>query len=594
MQSTFIPIRRLLLLPLLIFIISLFTNQILAKDKMQPLSPIKDSTSIILQSIIADNSLFFLDTKDSIVMNFIEENKKTNSSLQKIDLLYALGRKYFDQSRYSDAQHIFQEIITKGDETIHWKIIAGCHNYLSLIAAYNKVYIEVYYHNKKLYEFGNKYSPLWHAMMSLNLGTFYLKMDDLALAEEMYKKGISIFQKLPKQSEYGWLLHRLGELQRTNGDLVKAKKTLLKALDFWEQTNNLRGKSFTLAQLAHLFISLKQPDIAKQFFLEGLAITEKNNFWLSQISILFNLGKLNGQQKNHEVAIKYLEKSADLSIQKNISYYFKNNYQLLAENYAAIGKNQAANKNYQDYFNELEKSVKLNQTTTKEWAKNFDNLYAKEKAYNLLKETEINNQERLKLQQTIIAGALLIIALTLWIAFSYFQTNQRNAKQKDKLELLNQKIQEQANQLSIANKNITTQKNELQIELIKKLLVLSNHSESIKAIEHNLGQMDITKETLEIKKLLINTKDDSLWKELDIQLSQSNADFFEKLSKKHPNLTKGDLRLCAFLKMNLSTKEIANLTFKNPESVKVARSRLRKKLGLTHSNTVLSSFLNQI
>lgn len=593
MHSTFCPIRQHLV-KLLLFIISLSTIQVLAKDNVQPLYPTKDSSSNIIHANMADNPFFFLDFNDSSVINFIEENKKANSPLKKIALLYSLGRKYFDQSRYSDAQHIFQEIITKGDPKIDWKIIAGCHNYLSIIAAYNEIYIEVYYHNKKLYEFGNKYSPLWHAMMSLNLGTFYLKMDDLALAEEMYKKGIAIFQNLPKQSEYGWLLHRLGELQRTNGDLINAKKTLLKAVRFWEETNNLRGKSFTLVQLAHIFIALKQPDIAEQLFLEGLAVAENNNFWLSQISILVNLGKLHGQQENHEAAIQYLEKSADISIQKNISYYFKENYQLLAENYAAVGKIQAANKNYQDYLNELEKTIKLNQSTTKEWAKNFDNLYAKEKAYNLLKETEVNNQEQLKLQQTIIAGTLLIIALTLWIAFSYFKTNQRNTKQKEKLELLNQKIQEQSNQLSIANKNITAQKKELQIELVKKLLVLSNYSESVKSIEQTLKLMDTTKETQEIKKLITNAKDDTLWKELDMQLSQSNTDFFKKLTRKYPKLTKGDLRLCAFLKMNLSTKEIANLTFKNPESVKVARSRLRKKLDLTHSTTTLSSFLNQV
>lgn len=85
-----------------------------------------------------------------------------------------------------------------------------------------------------------------------------------------------------------------------------------------------------------------------------------------------------------------------------------------------------------------------------------------------------------------------------------------------------------------------------------------------------------------------------MWKELDIQISQANSDFFERLSKQFDNLTKGDLRLCALLKMNLRTKEIANLTFRNPESIKVARSRLRKKIGLTHSNIDISSFLNQI
>ena len=87
---------------------------------------------------------------------------------------------------------------------------------------------------------------------------------------------------------------------------------------------------------------------------------------------------------------------------------------------------------------------------------------------------------------------------------------------------------------------------------------------------------------------------DGLTKDLNLQITKSNQDFFEKLSLNFPNLTQNELRLCALLKMNLNTKEIANLTFKNAQSVKVARSRLRKKLGLTHNKMAISVFLNQL
>lgn len=578
----------ILFLPLLILYAA---NPVLGHSKGLSTLSVQDSISELLY---ARNDSAFFNVSPLEDSTGLKKIISTHPSKEQIDLYYTLGKQHFDQSKYPEAKLIFQEIVAIANQATDWEIIAGSHNYLSLIATYNKDYMEVYYHNEKLLKFGEKYSPLWHAFRCLNLGAFYLSMEDLELAEEMYNQGIAIFENLPKQSEYGWLLHRLGELQRTNGDLSKAQTTLLKALGFWEQTNDSRGKSFTLLQLGELSIAFKKPVIAKQYFLEGLAITEKNDFWLSQIYLLISLGKLEGLQKNHQEAIKYLEKSANLSFQKNIPYFFEDSYQLLAENYEAIGKIQAANKNYQEYLSELKKKVKLNQSTTKEWAKNLDNLNAKEHAYNLLKETESSYQEKLRLQQAIIAAATVIIVLITWVAFSYFKTNQRNARQKEKLELLNQKIQEQANQLSIANENITTQKKALQVELVKKLLVLSNHSESLKAIERTLERMATTKESLEIKKLLANFKNNTLSKELDIQLSQSNSDFFEKLSKKHPKLTKGDLRLSALLKMNLSTKEIANLTFKNPESIKVARSRLRKKLGLTHSKAPLASFLNQI
>jgi DNA-binding CsgD family transcriptional regulator len=56
----------------------------------------------------------------------------------------------------------------------------------------------------------------------------------------------------------------------------------------------------------------------------------------------------------------------------------------------------------------------------------------------------------------------------------------------------------------------------------------------------------------------------------------------KKVKEKHPKLTPNDLRLCAYLRLNLSSKEIAPLLNISPRSVEVKRYRLRKKMDLPH------------
>ena len=74
---------------------------------------------------------------------------------------------------------------------------------------------------------------------------------------------------------------------------------------------------------------------------------------------------------------------------------------------------------------------------------------------------------------------------------------------------------------------------------------------------------------------------------------ETEGDFYRRLLQEYPNLTKNEIRLCAFLKLNLSTKEIAAITQKSAHSIVVARSRLRKKLNI-EKHEELAVFLNQI
>lgn len=69
-------------------------------------------------------------------------------------------------------------------------------------------------------------------------------------------------------------------------------------------------------------------------------------------------------------------------------------------------------------------------------------------------------------------------------------------------------------------------------------------------------------------------------KHLITELHASSFQFQQSLRRKHPRLTSYDIRLCTYLRSNLSTKEIATLLNITPDSVKKAKHRLRKKLHL--------------
>jgi DNA-binding response OmpR family regulator/DNA-binding CsgD family transcriptional regulator len=77
-----------------------------------------------------------------------------------------------------------------------------------------------------------------------------------------------------------------------------------------------------------------------------------------------------------------------------------------------------------------------------------------------------------------------------------------------------------------------------------------------------------------------DNSNDQIWKEFEYCFEQVYNEFYKKLNDKLKDLTVREQRLCAFLKMNMSTKEIAAITFQTPNSIDVAKHRLRKKTGI--------------
>lgn len=159
---------------------------------------------------------------------------------------------------------------------------------------------------------------------------------------------------------------------------------------------------------------------------------------------------------------------------------------------------------------------------------------------------------------------------------------QMKKEQDEKLailekEKLGKEIKLKQNELASTTLNIA-KKNEMILEL-KNMLVM--HKDKFSNSQRYRSF---------IKKLNNSVKDTEDWKRFEVNFKELHEDFFERLLKEYPILTPKDLKLCAYLKMNLSTKEIAPLMAITIRGVEIHRYRLRKKLQIDSSKN-LSNFL---
>jgi len=532
---------------------------------------------------------------DSLVEVFYCLSQETGDPEVQLSALNFLSMKYFEKSLFEEAKILTKEIIANPNAILFPNELARAHNYLCIILNLEGNALSAYKHNTILLDLCKKHNLELLPQVYLNLGLFHFNTQDYDQAEDFYLQGVETAEKMNiPLVECGWLLHRLGELYQVQNRVDDALFFINKAMAYWDKTNNQRAKCFTTLQLATVYYNIKQNTKAYKLLEEVRKISHENDFWLSEVEVLSYIGKLNFLEKKYKDAIKYIEKSDAIRLKHSIPFHFGQSYKILAEAYAADNQPLKANESYKHYLSEIASNSDNENAIIKEWVKKNKDLLDNKRNLKLLEQQSQFDQKKMTLQNRLIIVSIFLILFLILLARSYFQTNRKSLKHQEKLLALNKTIKEQSQQLQKANKNIVEQKDALELELVKKLLMLSKQAEAVQKIDLQLTKMPETSDNLDLRKHIMSIKNDSTWDELDIQITQSNSLLFEKLSQKFDNLSQSDLRLCAFLKMNMRTKEIAHLTFRNPASIKVSRSRLRKKLGLTHSSMTISTFLNRL
>lgn len=148
--------------------------------------------------------------------------------------------------------------------------------------------------------------------------------------------------------------------------------------------------------------------------------------------------------------------------------------------------------------------------------------------------------------------------------------------------------------LKKANEDIVNTK---KIELISSTLKLMHLNEMNNSLINDLVKVNphTNKEGQELIRQISNkfkmNMTEQIWNDFEARFENAFDSFYRVLLEKFPGLTPNERKLCALLRSGLSSKDIAILTFQNPQSVDVARYRLRKKLNLANEENLIDFLL---
>jgi DNA-binding CsgD family transcriptional regulator len=147
-------------------------------------------------------------------------------------------------------------------------------------------------------------------------------------------------------------------------------------------------------------------------------------------------------------------------------------------------------------------------------------------------------------------------------------------KEKELLQLKEEKMQ---SELQHVNKLLAAST----MNLVVKNEFIESIREELKVVKQKGKKLE-TKQALEkiVKEIDISLRLEQDWEQFEYHFDQIHGDFLTRLRNDYPDLSPNEQKLCAFLRLNLNTKEIANLLSISLRGVEVARYRLRKKLGL--------------
>lgn len=366
------------------------------------------------------------------------------------------------------------------------------------------------------------------------------------------------------------------------------------ALEYFMQASTHSKKAHDNENLSSVYSNMgiiylkgKRYDLAEAIFIESLNLRKKDNSILGLCKSNYHLGRLYKEKKQFDKAEEYLLTSLKYCKQANSS---SSRASVLDElSLVMAGKGDYKNAyNYHIAYKSLSDSL-----FNKE---NQQKITRAEMQYKFDKESQSAKiaQNHRELVYSIIA---IVLILGIIIAIIMYRLQESKAKiqqlAKESAELSNKDLSLREDslkrELEFKNKELTTnimyllKKNEFNSEISSRLMELKKQ---MKRTDQDIIQKII----VDIK----NAQDDDIWEEFEVRFSQVYNDFYERLNTKYPDLTLNEKRICAFLRLNMTTKEICALTRQSYNSLNVARARLRKKLNIQNEDINLVTFLENI
>lgn len=480
------------------------------------------------------------------------------------------------------------------------------------------------------------------ACFSSNIGLYQMKNNQLDSAMHAFTRAALFFEKLHDSAN-------IALVYRNIGTTLNSQKLARKAIPFFKQAvqiNKKRGNNIDVAvEYSNMAIAYKliDEDSVKFFYQQAMKLLDESGSISNLMMVKFNYANY----------LKRLGKIADAEIlYREVLRISTDNHILMGQLYglnllaktAVIRKDAATANEYFDRALALAQNNKLTGEILRLYLDIFDgslSLRNVEKAttyfnlwnnlndslqttaqqdavvkYQTLYETEKKNleirfleteREKRRIKTNYLYSIFLVSLLAAIASIYALWLKGKNTAQKLFIAEQTQKTL----QLEIANKELllvgkeqeqAMAKKEVEANqklVVSKMLIISHNSEFLSAILTELLALNLKLETEiqqeSMKRILasisgqVQTK---RWDDFQQQYLEAHKDFFAKLNEMHPGLTSGEHRLCAMIRMNLSSKEISELTMQNHRAVEMARHRLRNKFNLEREDN-LNAYLSQ-
>ncbi|WP_157957286.1 tetratricopeptide repeat protein [Winogradskyella tangerina] len=407
-----------------------------------------------------------------------------------------------------------------------------------------------------------------------NIGNIQGDIENFEISNEYYNKALAIYMKLDLEDD-------IMNVKTNMAINLKGQKEYEDAKELFHQIEPYFVKKNYNNDLAGLYDNvgwiLAQQDslaLAEDYYLKSLEISQQYGE-TSLIGLNYrHLGELYNIKGEYRKALRYMKDALKNAEETGTRKKMIGDLLEISKAYAGLGRYKKAYEYHVDYhklhdeilgkenierMNELEVQY---QTEKKE-----KELIIKQNRIKLLEERKQKAEnERLFL----IISLLGTLALAFAIVYALRQKMKRNKIEREKLD----------NDLAYKEKELTTHalhlahKNEVLLDLKSQLKELKNGGNNSSNYQKVINTINL------------DINNDNNWEQFKTYFEDVHTGFNNKVMNNYPAVSNNDLRLMSLLKMNLSSKEIANILNISVEGVKKARYRLRKKLNLSTEDSL--------
>lgn len=433
----------------------------------------------------------------------------------------------------------------------------------------------------------------WKGKIYNQMSISYCSLGDYTKAIELNDEAIAWSKVANDSVNLARAYNNRGIIHVHINEFQQADRFFCLALEINRKYKDLKNIA---ANLNNLCLYPGQLDMQIRWISEAIVINRNLNATWSLSENYNNLGRLYYYQKKYPQAIVVLDKAFKLASKVSAKGIICDNYEYAAMVYAAIGNYKKAYEKQVALYTlskEIQSSNKLRMVEQNMAEKRL--LLQKQETEHKEQAYKIEQLRRNILTIVIVACSLAVIGLLLHQRFKRRKKlqliNAQYLLEQSEHEVAKLKVQQQKMELAKTQAELETNKQEITdfaVFLQSRNEVLDKIRELIKE-SYKMEGTELTTHLKKINAFISQHQNGEKTNSMTLQhIDEKNQEFIKRLTLRHPNLTQGEIHLATLLRVELSTKEIAMLTGTTPKTINMNRYRLRKSLGLSAEDDLVT------